>query len=109
MTYFKDNVARLYGIKAAIVAEHLWEITYENEDDSHFYRHDAIWARCSIKTMTVRFPFLTRSEIEYALNRLYTNGVIRKGKFNENRFDKTNWYSFTEYGELIMEDTTNET
>ena len=33
---------------------------------------------------------------------LVKQDVIRKGCHNENPFDKTNWYSFTEYGEYLM-------
>ena len=38
-----------------------------------------------------------------AVGLLKENGYIRKGCFNDNRFDHTNWYSFTEYGVRIME------
>ena len=41
-------------------------------------------------------------EIRYALKRLVKGRVLTKGRFNESRFDRTNWYAFTEFGQFIM-------
>ena len=27
---------------------------------------------------------------------------LHKGRFNESRFDRTNWYAFTEFGQFLM-------
>ena len=49
---------------------------------------------------------LFRSSIHMAkdaVNVLVGKGYIRKGCFNDNRFDHTNWYAFTDYGKKMME------
>ncbi len=50
--------------------------------------------------MTGFFPFLTYDEIRYALKQLIRGRVLTKGRFNESRFDRTNWYAFTEFGQF---------
>ena len=52
--------------------------------------------------MTGFFPFLTYDEIRYALKQLIRGRVLIKGRFNESRFDRTNWYAFTEFGQFLM-------
>jgi len=37
-----------------------------------------------------------------ALKRLIKGRVLIKGHFNESRFDRTNWYAFTELGQYLM-------
>ena len=54
--------------------------------------------------MTGYFPFMTRPMIRSAIGVLVDNRVIKKGCFNQNRFDKTNWYTFTDYGSYLMKE-----
>ncbi len=59
-----------------------------------------VWLRCSVQMMTGFFPFLSYDETRYALKRLVKGRVLTKGQFNESRFDRTNWYAFTEFGRI---------
>ena len=45
---------------------------------------------------------MSYDEIRYALKRLIKGRVLTKGRFNESRFDRTNWYTFTEYGQFLL-------
>lgn len=45
---------------------------------------------------------LSRHMAADALERLIKAQVIKKDCLNSNRFDRTNWYAFTEYGEYLM-------
>jgi len=104
MCKFRSNIARLCGLNAAIIAEYLWQL-YLNEacGDPEMYRHDKFWVRKSALMMTGEFPFLSIDMVKDAVKILREKNIIRKGCFNENRFDRTNWYTFTEYGEKVME------
>lgn len=102
MTKFRNQVARRYGIKAAIIAEYLWEGVAISRNLNEMWMHDKPWTRCSRKVIALTFPFLTTDEIGNAIHILLDEGVIRKGKYNDDKFDRTNWYSFTEYGHELM-------
>ena len=83
--YFHSDIAQKYGINAAVLAAFIWEC---------------------IEGKSIRqpqfFPYLSYDEIRYALKRLIKGRVLVKGHFNESRFDRTNWYAFTEFGQYLM-------
>ena len=104
MARFRNNVAQQCGIIPAIIAEHLWYL-YLNEasgDGAHCY-HGSYWCRCSRMSIVSTFPFLTVDMVQGAITVLKKKNLIRSGCFNENRFDHTGWYTFTEYGVNMME------
>ena len=103
MCLFRENVADCYGVNAAIVAQFLWDslnFRYDNKRLRMF--NGDKWCRCSIRMITAYYPFLTYSMVKTALHLLIRKSVLKKGCFNENRFDKTNWYTFTEFGRYMM-------
>lgn len=104
MYKFKGVVAMKYGIIAAIVAEFLWDKVNSNNYDENLYVYNhKVWYRCSVIMMKSKLPFLTRHQIEDAIYKLCKNQVIKKECFNENKFDHTSWYSFTEAGVILMQ------
>ena len=104
MAKFRNNVAMQFGMTAAVIAEHLWYL-YLNEgygDEKNFY-NGSYWTRCSQTALMYEFPFLTRHMVQDALKLLRDRKMIRKGCYNESRFDKTSWWTFTDYGVKMME------
>ena len=104
MAKFRKNVAVQFGIIPAVIAEHLWYL-YLNEayGDEKRLHQGAYWVRCSQITLMYEFPFLSRHMVQDALAVLQKGKMIRKGCYNESRFDKTSWWTFTEYGVTMME------
>lgn len=104
MAKFRKNVAMKFGIPAAVIAEYLWYL-YLNEaygEDKNMF-HGAYWLRCSQIALMYEFPFLSRHMVQDALAVLRKGRMIRKGCYNESRFDNTSWWTFTEYGVSMME------
>ena len=105
MTKFRNNIAMHCGVNAAIVAEHLWYLLMnEASGDDAFHRHGSYWCRCSALMMTGEFPFMSLHMVKDAIKVLKKKNIIRKGCFNENKFDHTSWYTFTDYGVRMMEE-----
>ena len=103
MCNFRGNVAIKYGINAAIIAEYLWDkVNSNNYNVNKFIRDNRVWYRCSAVTITGIFPFLSRHQVEDAILILREQGILKKECFNENKFDHTSWYSFTEKGIYIF-------
>ena len=75
----------------------------KDELESVSFEYGKQWCRCSFKTMAVYCPYLSIDQIKGAVYTLRKKGIITKGRFNETKFDHTNWYSFTEYGKHLME------
>ena len=80
----------------------LWDCIEQKSTESPQLHEGKVWVRCSVQMMTGFFPFLSYDEIRYALKRLVKGRVLTKGQFNESRFDRTNWYAFTEFGQFLM-------
>ena len=99
----KLAVAVKCGINAAVVAEILWDLQRcEFRKGKIVYRHGNRWCRCSQRMITVICPALSVHMVKDAIKALRETGIIRKECFNEDKFDHTNWYAFTEYGTRLM-------
>lgn len=110
MCNFKENMAVHYGVNAAIVAQFIWDNLKKNNYDGKVYEKEGRkWCRCSMLMMTGFYPFLSRNMVCDAIKILVEKNVIMKGRFNENKFDKTNWYTFTDYGAHQMSKTEGDT
>lgn len=100
---FRTNIAGICGVNAAVTAEILWEQLNEQMADNvteEHYGYD--WCRCSQTMIAVISYYLTRHMVQAAVDELIRKKIIRKSCFNDSRFDRTNWYTFTEYGVRLM-------
>ena len=100
MYTFRGNIAGMFGVNAAVVAEYLYAGHSELEEMDFAGK---TWYRCSAKRITVDNPFLTIDMVKHAVRVLRKSGIIRTRKLAKSNFDHTNWYCFTEYGENLME------
>lgn len=93
---FDAAIAQLYGVDCAVM---IWNLSYWIEHNAangkHFYdgRH---WTYNSVEAFTEIFPFWTRAQVRRILNNLQERGVIMVGNYNENKYDRTAWYAFTD-------------
>ena len=93
---FDTDIARKCGVNAATVASFLWDRIYSEDDYKTEYGVE--WTRVSQKTMTANMPHMSVKMIANAVKRLKNKGYIKVSKFNDSKFDKTNWYAFTDFG-----------
>ena len=93
---FDTDIARKCGVNAATVASFLWERIYSEDDYKTEYGVE--WTRVSQKTMTVNMPHMSVKMIANAVKKLKSKGYIKVSKINDSKFDKTNWYAFTDFG-----------
>lgn len=107
--FFHSNIAQKYGVNAAVLADFIWDCIEEKSTRQPQLHEGKVWFRCSVQMLTGFFPFLSYDEIRYALKQLVKVRVLTKGRFNESRFDRTNWYAFTEFGEFLMTESEGET
>jgi len=107
--FFDSDIAKKYGVNAAVLVCFLWDCIEQKSTESPQLHEGKVWVRCSVQMMTGFFPFLSYDEIRYALKRLVKGQVLTKGQFNESRFDRTNWYAFTEFGQFLMAESEGRT
>ena len=93
---FDTDIARKCGVNAATVASFLWDRIYS--EDNYKTEYGVEWTRVSQKTMTANMPHMSVKMIANAVKKLKNKGYIKVSKFNDSKFDKTNWYAFTDFG-----------
>lgn len=100
--HFNVKIAQRYGIEEAIVLHHFFFWLNKNAaNEKHFY-DGLYWTRNSKKAYTVLFPYMNETKIFRVFKHLEDEGIIKKGRFNTNSLDKTNWYAITKFGILTL-------
>lgn len=102
MANCNENIAMVAGVNAGIIAELIKDITKDELEDIS-YKYGKKWCRCSFKTMAVYCPYLSIEQIKGAVCVMRKKGILSTDRFNESKFDHTNWYAFTEYGKHLLE------
>ena len=91
------------GLRSALVAQCLWDLSEQHHScETDLFDDGRRWLRMGQRTLTTIMPYLTRHTARYELVRLIKLGIIRARQLSCDRFDHTNWYSFTEYGYDLM-------
>lgn len=100
---FDVNVAKEYGVNEAVILESMnYWIQKNKANDKHFYEGE-YWTYNSIKAFHEMFPYMTERQISYCLNKMVENGLIKKGNFNKLQYDRTCWYTITDFGKCILQ------
>ena len=100
---FEALDAKEYGIEEAIIISSLFFWILKNEANDVNEHDGAYWTCCSTDAMEILFPYMSKNTIYRTIQKLVSKGVIKKGFFNTNPFDRTAWYTFTEKGILLLQ------
>lgn len=103
---FDINVAKEYGLIPAVILRHfLFWVTHNEAHKKH--RHDGhTWTFASVSSLTKIFPYLTKEQIRYSLDKLQSSGVLLTGNYNPKGFDRTKWYAIApEYLKSMRENS----
>lgn len=101
--YFNIYIAKEYGILEAILIQNLWFWIEKNKANEKFYYENDYWTYNSIKAFKQLFPYVSEKQIKYALEKLKDKGIIKTANFNETTYDRTLWYTFTDFGKSIIQ------
>ena len=100
---FKTALAKLYGIEEAILIHnfHYW-ITENKANDRNFF-DGRYWTYNSQRAYKDLFPYMNEGKIKRTIKSLIDKGLLMKGNHNENQYDRTNWYAFTDEGLAMLQ------
>lgn len=96
--HFNPNVAKEFGIVEAVFIQNLYYWISKNRANNKNFHDGRYWTYNSSKAWNDLFIYLTKRQIEYALKRLIDAGVIIRGNYNKNKFDRTSWFAFSDLG-----------
>ena len=101
--HFKVALAKEFGIEEAIFIDEFHYQIARNKANDRNYHDGRHWTYNSQKAYTDIFPYLNAGKIKRIIGSLVEKGIILKGNFNANQYDRTNWYAFTDEGLSIVQ------
>lgn len=87
---FTPALAKLIGLNEAILLQqiHFWLEESDHEHDG------ATWIYNTYDEWEAQFPFMSRRELIRAMKRLVDDlKLVKVKRFNQNNWDRTNWYT----------------
>lgn len=102
---FDSDVAKEFGVNCAVVLYNLKFWILKNKANNHNYYDGHYWTYNTIEAWQELFPFFTKKQIWTVLNTLVEKGVLIKGNYNKNKFDRTCWYAFADEEKWIGQDS----
>lgn len=94
--HFSAELAQRYGLDEAIMLHNFAYWVQKNTLDRRNIHNGRAWTYNSQDALTEWFPFWTRRQIQRILKSLEDQGVVIKDQFNENRMNRTMWYSLAD-------------
>lgn len=101
--HFNVDIARQFGVNAAILLNNLQFWIAKNTASDENYHDGYYWTYNSAKAYSELFPYLSEKQIRSALKKLEDEGIILVGNYNSSKLNRTQWYAITEKGFAILE------
>ncbi len=99
---FNISIAKEFGIEEAILLHNLYFWIVKNATNGKHFHDGKYWTYNSNKAFSELFPYIEIKKVSRVMAKLENGGIIVKGNYNENPFDHTLWYAFTEQGLAYM-------
>ena len=99
---FNPYVAKEYGLEEAILIHHFQHWIQINYDGNRNERDGRFWTYQTLEDIALNFPYLNRDKVKRIISSLVEKGVIIKGNYNKNKYDRTVWYSFYNQKDYIV-------
>lgn len=93
---FDVEHAIIFGLQEAVFINNFQFWLRQNAANERNIRNDKPWTYNTHKAYCKQFPYMSEHQIRRVLDALVDKGVLEKAKFNDNKYDHTLWYSFTD-------------
>lgn len=97
MHHFRVEDAVSYGVDKAVILSNLrfW-LTKKRDSNTHNY-DGHYWVYNTAKELAEIFPYFTQSKVQRLLKQLEEDGVLLVNNYNKVKYDRTRWYSLSEF------------
>ena len=88
------DIAKKLGVASAILIAHFRnKIEAIAKSKIKFYENK-YWINCTYDLLSIDIRIFSSPQIRRLINKLLKHGILIKGRFNTNPFDKSSWYTF---------------
>ena len=100
---FHTEIAKMYGVTAAVIFFNIAYWVEENEKNKIHYHDGYYWVYCSIHNLAEStHDYLTENQIRRAIQKLLDDDMLYKGNYNKKKYDRTYWYTLTPKAEDVL-------
>ena len=92
---FDVGIATKYGLEEAILISHFAFWVAKNKANGKHLHDGKYWTYNSARAFSELFPYMAEGKIRRVLKKMQDDGIIETGNFNKKKWDRTNWYTFT--------------
>ena len=99
MHHFDVEDAMKYGVEKAVLLSNIkfWLNNNKNKDLSAVKHDGYYWMYNTAKDMSNVLPYFTQSKVQRLLKQLEDDGVLIVGNYNKVKYDRTKWYTLSEF------------
>jgi hypothetical protein len=90
---FDPVIAEMTSLAAAVIFQNISFWCEKNEANGRHLHDGKTWSYNSITAFEKLFPYLTKSQIRTALEKLEEVGLLEVGAYNKDPRDRTKWYA----------------
>lgn len=101
--HFNCEIARRFGVNAAIIFNNISFWVSKNWSEGRHYHDGRHWTYMSKKGMAKIFSYLSVKQIDLALKKLESGGLILSGNYNTASLDHTKWYALSDDGLRLLQ------
>lgn len=91
--YFNVNVAKYLGVYESIFLNNLFFWIIKNKANHTNFKDGYFWTYNSMSAYEEIFPYLTKRQINYIINKLVDRKIIKVENYNNHKYDRTQWYT----------------
>jgi hypothetical protein len=92
---FDVNLAKDFSVYIALFLGHLDHWTFKNLANKKNIHDGLCWTYDTLEAMGDIFPYFSRRQRERIINTAVKEGLVIRGNYNKNKYDRTVWYALT--------------
>ena len=92
------DVAIKYGVEVSIFLENISFLIKHNYSNDKNFHEGRYWTYNTQEAMIDFFPYWSRDQIKRIIKKAFDSNLLLKGNFNKLAYDRTTWFSLTDYG-----------
>lgn len=100
---FNVEVAKVAGILPATIFNNIGHWMAANRANGHNIVDGRVWTYNTVEAWSELYPYATKKQVEKALARLRDAGLVDTACYNEDKRDRSLWYTLTPVGQAIYD------
>jgi hypothetical protein len=99
---FDIDIAKKYGLEVSIFMKNISFWVKHNQSNDINFNENRYWTYNTQSALTDLFPYWSRDQIKRIIKKSYDLNLLMKGNFNQINYDRTTWFSLTDYGHNLF-------